>query len=70
MHSKEKLHKKYLIQKNFLIDKVLREMFKRNINLSEKTPKDTKTDYFTYYFIQGQNDMKSIWKKNHTNNKY
>ena len=33
MHNKEKLHKKYLIQKRFLINKVLHEIFKRNRNL-------------------------------------
>ena len=63
MHYKEKLKKKYLIQKIFLINKVLRKVFKRKRNIIKKTPKDTKTDCFTHYFIQGQNDMKRIWKK-------
>ena len=41
-HNKEKLHKKYLIQKRFLINKVLHEIFKRNRNTIKKTPMDTK----------------------------
>ena len=60
MHNKEKLHQKYLIQKTFLINKILHEIFKRNRNIIKKTPKDTKTDYFTHYLIQGQYDMKRI----------
>ena len=63
MYYNEKLQKKYLIQKRFLINKVLRKVFKRNRNIIKKSPKDTKTDYFTHYFIQGQNDMKRIWEK-------
>ena len=63
MHYKEKLKKKYLIQKIFLINKVLRKVFKRKRSIIKKTPKDTKTDCFTHYFIQGQNDMKRIRKK-------
>ena len=63
MHNKEKQHKKYLILEKFLIDKVLHEIFKRNRNIIKKTPKDTKTDYFTHYFTQGQNDKKRTWKK-------
>ena len=63
MPNKEKLHKMYLIQKNLLINKVLHEIFKRNKNIIKKTPEDTQTDYFTHYFIQGQNDMKRTWKK-------
>ena len=30
--------------------------------LIKKTPKNVKTDYFIHYFIQGQYDMKRIWK--------
>ena len=36
MHNKEKLHKSYLIQKNFLINKVLHEIFKTNRNIIKK----------------------------------
>ena len=59
----DKIHKKYLIQKRFLINKVLHEIFKRNRNIIKKTSTDTKINYFKYYFIQGQNYMKGIWKK-------
>ena len=48
MHNKEKLHKKCLIQKRFLINKVLHEIFKKNRNAIKKSRKDTKTDYFTH----------------------
>ena len=48
MHNKEKLHKKYLIQKKFLFKKVRHEIFQRNKNIIKKTRKDTKTDYFTH----------------------
>ena len=41
-HNTEKLHKKYLTQKRFLINKVLHEIFKRNRNTIKKTPMDTK----------------------------
>ena len=36
MHNKDKLHKKYLNQKRFLIDAVLHEIFKRNRILIKK----------------------------------
>ena len=55
-HNKEKLDKKYLIQKRFLINKVFHEIFK-------KIPTDAKTDYFSHCFIQDQKNMKRIWKK-------
>ena len=41
-HYKEKLHKKYLIQKRFLINEVLHDIFKRNRNTIKKTLMDTK----------------------------
>ena len=53
MHNKDKLHKKYLIQKRFLINKVLHEIFKRDRNINKKTATGTKIDYFGHYFIQG-----------------
>ena len=62
MHNKEKLCKKYLNQKTFLINNFLHEIFKRNRNIIKEPPTDTKTDYFSHYFIQDQNDMKKIWK--------
>ena len=60
MHNKEKLHKKYLIQARFLINKVLHEIFKKNRNIIKKIVRIPKLITSP---IQGQNDMKRIWKK-------
>ena len=66
MRNKDKLHKKYLNQKRFLIDTVLHDTIKRNRNMIEKL---LRTPYFSHYIIQGQNDMNERGKK-YTNNKY
>ena len=58
MHNKEKLHRKYVNQKSFSINKVLHKIFITNRNIIKKTTTDAKTDYFNHNFIQGQNDMK------------
>ena len=38
MDNKEKLHKKYVNQKRFLINAVLHEIFKRNRNIIKNLP--------------------------------
>ena len=48
LHNKEKLCKKYLNQKTFLINNFLHEIFKRNRNIIKEPPTDTKTDYFSH----------------------
>ena len=66
MDNKEKLHKKYLIQKRFLINKFLHEVFTKNRNIIEKTRKDAKTDYFNH---PGAKLHEKNVEKNHINSK-
>ena len=54
MDNKEKLQKKYVNQKRFLINTVLHEIFKTNRNI-------IKNSHGHHYFNQGQNDMKQTW---------
>ena len=56
MDIKEKLLKKYVNQKRFLINTVLHEIFKTNRNI-------IKNSRGYHYFKQGQNDMKQTWTK-------
>ena len=56
MDNKEKLQKKYVNQKRFLINTVLHEIFKTNRNI-------IKNSHGHHYFNQGQTDMKQTWTK-------
>ena len=69
MHDSDKLHKKYLDEKRFLINKIFYEIFQRDGNKIKKILANIKTDYFNHSFIQDLNDMKKNMEENHANNK-